>query len=87
MKARVICRSMAREQPGGRRVVGLQDGAQLGLGTLLGGQQPVAVTGQRPQLGQDRAAGRQRPPVPMLVAQGVSQHARVEDVVLLLAVR
>jgi hypothetical protein len=41
-------------------VAGLQDGAQLRLGALLGGQQPVAVTGQRPQLGQDRAANRQR---------------------------
>jgi hypothetical protein len=62
-------------------VVGLQDGAQLGFGALLGGQQPVAVAGQRAQLGQQRAAGWQRPPVGVLVAQGVSQHERVEHVV------
>jgi hypothetical protein len=75
------------EQPRWGWVVGLQDRAQLRLGALLGGQQPVTVAGQRPQLGQQRAAPRQRPPVGVLVAQGVGQHERVKDVVLLLAVR
>jgi hypothetical protein len=63
-------------------MVGLQDGAQLRLGALLGGQQPVPVTGQGAQLRQGGACHWQRPPVPVLMAQGVGQHERVEDVVL-----
>ena len=55
--------------------------AQLCLRALLGGQQPIPVAGQRPQLGQQRAAGWQWPPVGVLVAQGVGQHEGVEDVV------
>jgi hypothetical protein len=62
-------------------MVGLQDGAQLRLGALLGMQQPAPVAGQRAQLGQQRAARRQRSPVRGLVAQGVGQHERVEAVV------
>lgn len=64
------------------RVVGLQHGAQLCLGALLGGEQPVAVAGQGAKFGQDLAWDRQRPPVGVLMAQGVGQHERVEDVVL-----
>jgi hypothetical protein len=69
MKARVICRSSEDNSPGRRWMVGLQDGAQLRLGALLGSQQPVPVAGQRPQLSQDRAWDRQRPPVGVLMAQ------------------
>ena len=83
MNAKVTCRSMEeREQPRCREVVGLQDGAKLRLGALLGDQQPIPVAGQRPQLRQQRAAGWQRPPMGVLVAQGVGQHERVEHVVL-----
>jgi hypothetical protein len=70
------------EQPRRCRVVGLQDGAQLRFGALLGGQQPVPVAGQGADLSQQWARQRQRPPVGVLMAEAVGQHERVEDVVL-----
>jgi hypothetical protein len=63
-------------------MVGLEDGAQLGLGGLLSFQQPVPITRQRPELCQRRGGDRQRPPVRVLMAQAVGQHERVKPVVL-----
>ena len=63
-------------------VVGLQDHPQLGLDRLLGLQQPVPVPGQGLDLGQQRGRHRERPPVPVFVAQRVGEHERVEPVVL-----
>ncbi len=42
------------EQPRRCRVVGLQDRPQLGLGRLLGLEQPVTVARERPKLGEQR---------------------------------
>ncbi len=62
------------------RVVGLHDRAELVLGVALVPDQPLPVASQRPQLGQQRRGHRERPPVPVLVAQRIGQHERVECV-------
>jgi hypothetical protein len=63
-------------------VVCLNDHSQLMRGGLLSLQQPVAITGQRLDFGQQRRWHRQRPPMLVLVTQGVSKHERIEPVVL-----
>jgi hypothetical protein len=70
------------EQPRRRGVVGLQDRPRLGFGGLLGLLETISVTGQRPDLSQQRRRRDQRSPVRVLVAQGVGQDERVEPVVL-----
>jgi hypothetical protein len=52
------------------------------LGGLLSFQQPITVTGQGLDLGQQRRRDRQNPPAGVFVAQSVSEHERIETVVL-----
>jgi hypothetical protein len=65
-RCRIVLHERERDLPVHRgeqrrgRVVGLQDHPQLVFHGLLGLQQPVAVTGQRPDLGQQRRRHRER---------------------------
>ena len=61
-------------------MIGQHDRAELVLHVALIADQPLAVAGQRAQLGQQRRGHRQRPPVPVLMAQRVRQHERVEGI-------
>jgi len=56
------------------------DRPELVLHVALVPDQPLPVTGQRTQLGQQRRGRRERAPMPVLVAQRVGQHERVEGI-------
>jgi hypothetical protein len=62
------------------RVIDLNDRAQLVLGVALIPDQSLPVTGKRAQFGQQRRRHCQRTPVPVLMAQRVRQHERVERI-------
>ena len=68
------------EQVRGRRMIGLQHRPQPGLTRHLRMQHPLPVPRHRLQLRGQRRRPTQRPPMPMLIPQRVSQHERIEAV-------
>ena len=64
----------------GIAVVG-QDGSELRLDGLMVLEQASSITGQCPQLREDRGRNRERAPVGLLVPERVREHERVEDVI------